>query len=246
METSASGGAQFRIASDQTLIVYFGASAKKIPSKAPPQQINRENHEQVRRLLRLIELEPIPGLRNLHPAYSSLLIKFDALKLGHAELEEILRGYIERMKKVELPEPRVVEIPVCYGGEFGPDLKDVAELHGMTGAAAIELHSSRTYLVYFLGFAPGFAYLGDVPEELATPRLPTPRRSVPAGSVGIAGRQTGVYPISTPGGWRLLGRTPVTMFRPEELEMSLLRIGDRVRFVPISSERFAKLKLENA
>jgi inhibitor of KinA len=97
-----------------------------------------------------------------------------------------------------------------------------------------------------LGFAPGFAYLGDVPEQLATPRLTTPRRSVPAGSVGIAGRQTGVYPISTPGGWRLLGRTPVAMFRPEKAEMSLLRIGDRVRFVPISPEKFAKLKLENA
>jgi inhibitor of KinA len=246
METSASGRAHFRIASDQALIVYFDAPAKKSRSKAPPLQIAAESHEQVRRLLRLMELEPIPGLRNLHPAYCSLLIKFDAMKLRHAELEEILRGYMGRMKKVELPEPQVVEIPVCYGGEFGPDLKDVAELRGMTDAAAIELHSSRTYLVYFLGFAPGFAYLGDVPEQLATPRLTTPRRSVPAGSVGIAGRQTGVYPISTPGGWRLLGRTPVAMFRPEKAEMSLLRIGDRVRFVPISPEKFAKLKLENA
>jgi inhibitor of KinA len=246
METSASGGAQFRIASDQALIVYFDAPAKKGEANALPLQFNAESHEQVRRVLRLMELEPIPGLRNLHPAYCSLLIKFDALKLRHAELEEILRGYIERMKKVELPKPRVVEIPVCYGGEYGPDLKDVAELHGMTDAAAIELHSSRTYLVYFLGFAPGFAYLGDVPEELATPRLATPRRSVPAGSVGIAGRQTGVYPISTPGGWRLLGRTPVAMFRPEKAEMSLLRIGDRVRFVAISAENFAKLKSENA
>jgi inhibitor of KinA len=246
MRTSANGGAQFRIASDQALIVYFDAPAKKSVAKAPPPQITTKSHEQVRRLLRLMELEPIPGLRNLHPAYRSLLIKFDALKLRHSELEEILRGYLERMKKVELPEPRVVEIPVCYGGEYGPDLKDVAELHGMTEASAIELHSSRTYLVYFLGFAPGFAYLGDVPEELATPRLATPRRSVPTGSVGIAGRQTGVYPISTPGGWRLLGRTPLAMFRPEKAEMSLLRIGDRVRFVPISREDFANLKLENA
>jgi inhibitor of KinA len=246
METFASGGAQFRIASDQALIVYFDAPAEKKGAKHAPLEGNTESHEQVRRLLRLMELEPIPGLRNLHPAYCSLLIKFDAMKLRHAELEEILRGYMGRMKKVELPEPQVVEIPVCYGGEFGPDLKDVAELRGMTDAAAIELHSSRTYLVYFLGFAPGFAYLGDVPEELATPRLATPRRSVPAGSVGIAGRQTGVYPISTPGGWRLLGRTPVAMFRPEKAEMSLLRIGDRVRFVAISAENFAKLKSENA
>jgi KipI family sensor histidine kinase inhibitor len=245
METSASGGVQFRIASDQALIVYFDATTGKRGSKATPPQIAPGSHEQVRRLLRLIELEPIPGLRNLHPAYCSLLIKFDALKLRHSELEETLRGYIVRMKKVELPEPLVVEIPVCYGGEYGPDLKNVAELRGMTEDAAIELHSSRAYLVYFLGFAPGFAYLGDVPEDLATPRLAAPRRSVPAGSVGIAGRQTGVYPISTPGGWRLLGRTPVAMFCPEKAEMSLLRIGDRVRFVPISPEKFAKLKLEN-
>lgn len=245
MGASAIQRVKFHVASDQALIVYFDAPATKSGSKAPPLQINTESHERVRKLLRLLELEPISGLRNLHPAYSSLLIKFDALKLRHSELEEILRGYIERMKKVELPEPRVVEIPVCYGGEFGPDLKDVAESHGMTNAAAIELHSSRTYLAYFLGFAPGFAYLGDVPEELATPRLATPRRNVPAGSVGIAGRQTGVYPISTPGGWRLLGRTPVAMFRPEKVEMSLLRIGDRVRFGPISPEKFAKLKSEN-
>src|SRR5580692_8414197 len=246
METCASGGAQFRIASDQALIVYFDAPAEKKGAKHPPLQGKTGSHEQVRRLLRLMELEPIPGLQNLHPAYSSLLIKFDALKVQHVELEAILRGYIGRMKKVELPEPQVVEIPVCYGGEYGPDLKNVAELHGMSEAAAIELHCSRMYLVYFLGFAPGFAYLGDVPEELATPRLATPRRSVPEGSVGIAGRQTGVYPISTPGGWRLLGRTPVAMFCPEKAEMSPLRIGDRVRFVPISPEKFAKLKQENA
>lgn len=248
MRTSESSGVRFRVASDQALIVYFELPARKSGARAPhlQNQITTEGHEKVRRLLRLVELEPIAGVRNLHPAYCSLLIKFDALKLRDSELEEILRGYVERMEGLELPEPRLVEIPVCYGGEYGPDLDDVAELHGMTRDAAIELHASRTYLVYFLGFAPGFAYLGDVAEELVTPRLATPRRSVPAGSVGIAGRQTGVYPISTPGGWRLLGRTPAAMFRPDRAEMSLLSIGDRVRFMPISREQFAKLKSENA
>jgi KipI family sensor histidine kinase inhibitor len=248
MGISASRGARFRVASDQALIVYFDPPPKKNGAKAPPlqNQITIEAHEQVRRLLRFMELEPIAGVRNLHPAYCSLLIKFDGLKLRHSELEEILRSYVERMQKVELAEPRLVEIPVCYGGEYGPDLADVAELRGMTVAAVLELHASTTYLVYFLGFAPGFAYLGELPEALVTPRLAAPRRSVPAGSVGIAGSQTGVYPIATPGGWRLLGRTPVAMFRPERAEMSLLRIGDRVRFVPISQVQFAKLKLENA
>lgn len=243
METSASHGGRFLAASDQALIVYFDPPADENGAKSPPlqNQISIDGHDRVRRLLRLMELEPIAGVRNLHPAYCSLLIKFDAMKLRHEELEEILRRYISRMEKVALPEPRLVEIPVCYGGEFGPDLKDVADSHGLTAERAIELHTSTTYTVYFLGFAPGFAYLGEVAEELVTPRLATPRKSVPAGSVGIAGSQTGVYPVTTPGGWRLLGRTPAKMFQPERAEMSLLSIGDRVRFSPISPEQFAEL-----
>ena len=246
MGTSAGGGVRFQVASDQSLIVYFDSSAMKSGAKAPrlQNQITIEAHEKVRRLLRLVELEPIAGVRNMHPAYCSLLFKFDAMKLRHEELEEILRGYVKRMEKVVLPGPRLVEIPVCYGGEYGPDLKDVAELHGLTTQRAIEAHASATYVVYFLGFVPGFAYLGEVAEELVTPRLAMPRRSVPVGSVGIAGSQTGVYPVATPGGWRLLGRTPVKMFQPERPEMSLLAIGDRVRFVAISREQFTKL--ENA
>jgi inhibitor of KinA len=248
MDDPSSRGVQFQIASDQSLLVYFGQSKKTSPANARPQQnqITIAGHERVRRLLRLMELEPLVGVRNLHPAYCSVLIKFDGMKLRHDELEELLRGYIERMATVTLPEPRLVEIPVCYGGEFGPDLEEVAELHGITADRAIELHASTLYIVYFLGFAPGFAYLGELPEALVTPRLATPRRSVSAGSVGIAGSQTGVYPISTPGGWRLLGRTPVGMFRPERAEMSLLSIGDHVRFVPISPEQFRKAKVENA
>jgi len=112
----------------------------------------------------------------------------------------------------------------------------------MTPDQVIELHSSTTYIVYFLGFVPGFAYLGELPPTLVTSRLATPRRSVPPGSVGIAGNQTGVYPFATPGGWRLLGRTPLSMFQPERNELSLLSIGDRVRFTPISPERFAAME----
>jgi inhibitor of KinA len=187
-------------------------------------------------------LEPVAGVRNLHPAYCSLLVKFDALKLQHAELEAILKEYLGRLEEVLLPEPRQLEIPVCYGGEYGPDLSEVTAMHGMTPAQVIEVHSSVSYLVYFLGFVPGFAYLGELPEALVTPRLATPRRRVPAGSVGIAGNQTGVYPFATPGGWRLLGRTPIAMFRTDRNGLSLLSIGDRVRFVPISRERFAALE----
>jgi inhibitor of KinA len=246
MSTSNTDDARFQAASDQALLITFGQPSTKGRAKARPlqSQITIEAHECVRRLLRMLELEPIAGVRNLHPAYCSLLVKFDALKWRHAELEKILRGYLRRMKKMNLREPRVVEIPVCYGHEYGPDLNEVAALHGMTAAQIIELHSATEYRVYFLGFVPGFAYLGELPEKLVTPRLATPRRIVPAGSVGIAGNQTGVYPFVTPGGWRLLGRTPLAMFRTDRDGLSLLSIGDRVRFVPIPHEKFKALELE--
>ena len=229
MLTSAAEGARFQRASDQSLLIYFG------------HQITLDAHHRIRKLLRLLEIEPIAGVRNLHPAYCSVLVKFDPLKWRYEELAEILERYIGRLADVSLPEPRQVEIPVCYGGEHGPDLIEVASMLGITPERVIELHSSVTYLVYFLGFVPGFAYLGELPQALVTSRLATPRRRVPAGSVGIAGRQTGVYPFATPGGWRLLGRTPISLFQPDRDELSALSIGDRARFTPISSEQFAAL-----
>ena len=224
--------ARFKTASDQSLLVYFG------------EEITLEANRRIMKLLRLLQSEPVAGIRNLHPAYNSLLVKFDALTLRHDELEAILRQYLERIEieDVRLPEPRQVEIPVCYGGEFGPDLDELSSMHGLTLPEAIELHASVEYVVFFLGFVPGFAYLGGLPKALATPRLATPRRNVPAGSVGIAGDQTGVYPFATPGGWRLVGRTPVAIFQPDRRDMSLLSIGDRVRFAPISRETFAALE----
>ncbi len=229
---TAAASARFQRSSDQSLLIYFG------------QQITLDAHHHVIKLLRLLQLEPVEGIRNLHPGYCSLLLKFDGLKLRHDELEATLRTYLDRLESVSLPESRQIEIPVCYGGEYGPDLGEVAAMHGLGPAQIIELHASATYIVYFLGFVPGFAYLGEVSESLVTPRLASPRRRVPPGSVGIAGRQTGVYPFATPGGWRLLGRTPIAMFRPDRDGMSLLSIGDRVRFVPVSRDQFAAM--ENA
>jgi KipI family sensor histidine kinase inhibitor len=220
--------AQFRAASDQSLLVSFG------------EQIALENHERVVKLLRLLQSQSIEGIRNLHPAYCSVLIKFDALKLDHDELQSRLLPYLARLDEAPVPKPHQIEIPVCYGGEFGPELEDVAATHGISPAQAIELHSSPVYLVYFLGFAPGFAYLGGLPKALTTPRLQTPRAKVPQGSVGIGGNQTAVYPFATPGGWRLIGRTPLAMFCRDQARMSLLQIGDRVRFRPISKEEFAE------
>jgi KipI family sensor histidine kinase inhibitor len=220
--------AQFRAASDQSLLVSFG------------HEITLENHQRVAKLLRLLQSQPIDGIRNLHPAYCSLLIKFGALELDHDELRTRLLPYLARLDDAPLATPRQIEIPVCYGGEFGPDLNDVATIHGISPVQVIDLHSSPAYLVYFLGFAPGFAYLGGLPEALATPRLHTPRAKIPQGSLGIGGKQTAVYPFATPGGWRLIGRTPLAMFRHDQASISLLQIGDRVKFRPISQEEFAK------
>lgn len=230
MPQPANDIARFVPASDQSLLVYLG------------QEISLHVHQRVIKLLRLLEREPIAGVRDLHPAYCSLLINFDMLKLRHDELEIVLHSYIDRLEEILLPEPRHIQIPVCYGGDCGPDLRDVCAMLGVTPEQAIELHFSTTYIVYFLGFVPGFAYLGELPQALVTPRLSAPRRSVPRGSVGIAGSQTGVYPFATPGGWRLIGRTPLPMFQAGENSSSLLSIGDRVRFQPISPERFAELE----
>jgi KipI family sensor histidine kinase inhibitor len=220
---------EVRSASDQSLLVYFDT------------KISLHAHQQVRKLLRSLALQPITGVRNFHPAYSSLLVDFDILQLTHADLEASLRSRVRQLDELELPAPREVEIPTCYGEEFGPDLEEVAELHAISPDQVVELHSSVTYIVYFLGFVPGFAYLGELPEALATPRLASPRRTTIPGSVGIAENQTGVYPFATPGGWRLIGRTPLAMFLPDRENMSLLNVGDRVRFVPISGAQFAAL-----
>ena len=219
----------YQAASDRSLMIRFGDA------------ISIEIHQRVRALLALLTAEPVEGVRNLQPGYSTLLVTFDPLQLDHREVEAMVRSYVDRMDAVQLPPARRVEIPVCYGGDFGPDLLDVAKLHDITTEEVIRLHSSASYLVYFIGFVPGFAYLGGLPEAIATPRLPEPRWSIHPGSVGIAGRQTGVYPVRTPAGWRLIGRTPLTLFSPERESMNLLAIGDEVRFVPISFDQFTEM-----
>ena len=217
---------RFQAASDQALLVYLG------------EEIGAEAHERVVQLLRLLQQEPLAWIRNIQPACCSLLITFDAATVDHAEVQARLSEYESRADKMPAGKARLVEVPVCYGGEFGPDLEDVAVQRGMLPEKVVELHFARTYHAYFLGFAPGFAYLGDLAEELAAPRLQTPRKEVAAGSVGIAGRQTAVYPFATPGGWRLIGRTPLEIFRKDREPMGLIAIGDQVRFRPITRAEF--------
>jgi KipI family sensor histidine kinase inhibitor len=169
------------------------------------------------------------------PAYASVLVPFDALAIDAAEATSVLASLVAASPPSAMPPDAagaLVEIPVRYGGSDGPDLDDVAALRALSPSDVVELHASTEYRVFFLGFAPGFAYLGSVPEAIATPRLEAPRQRVQAGSVGIAGRQTAVYPFDLPGGWRIIGRTDTAMWDLARDPPSVLLPGDRVRFVP--------------
>ncbi len=208
-----------RPASDRSLLLSFGDG------------ISLDAHLAVARSTRC--LTGVRGILNLHPAYSSLLVDFDPRLRSHAQVEALVRERLASHADQAPPEPRRIEIPVCYGGESGPDLSDVARHTGLTEQRVVELHASAEYLVYFVGFATCFPYLGGLPPELATPRLAAPRKHVPVGSVAIGGAQAGIYPLSSPGGWRLIGRTRLTLFDPSASPPPLLRMGDRVRFVPV-------------
>jgi KipI family sensor histidine kinase inhibitor len=207
------------VASDRALLVTFG------------EEISAPAHLDVRRLT--AALEGARGIVNLHPAFASVLVEFDPRRHTHAEIEALVQSSIEDATEQKLPASRLVEIPVRYGGEFGPDLDDVARHHDLTPWRVVELHAGAEYEVYFVGFATCFPYLAGLPAELATPRLAAPRKHVAAGSVAIAGTQAGVYPLASPGGWRVIGRTPLRLFDPAGEPPPVLRMGDRVRFVPI-------------
>jgi KipI family sensor histidine kinase inhibitor len=174
-----------------------------------------------------------PGLGEAVPGYAALLVHYDPLRLGYADvLELVQRGLAESVQAAQAA-PRRVEIAVRYGGADGPDLDFVAQHCGLSISEVIRRHSQAEYVVYFLGFTPGFPYLGGLDASIAAPRLESPRARIPAGSVGIAGSQTGVYPLESPGGWCLIGRTDVPLFNPLHQPPALLAPGDVVRFVPI-------------
>lgn len=180
----------------------------------------------------------VTGVRDVVPAYSSVGVHVDPLRFDAAALDAVVSHDWDRATAPDEAAARVVEIPMCYGGAFGPDLDEVAAFAGMSPEQVVATHAAGTYRVYMLGFLPGFAYLGGVDAAIAMPRRQSPRTAVPAGSVGIAGVQTGVYPTECPGGWRLIGRTPVAMFDVARARPALLQPGDRVRFVPLAHHLF--------
>ncbi|MGG3608479.1 5-oxoprolinase subunit PxpB [Priestia megaterium] len=229
---------------DSALVITFGDS------------IQYDIHKQIKTCKDSIELNPFPGFVECVPAFTNLTIFYNPLEVVAAvkkkekkefvspfeTVSSIIQRKIENEQTEKELNHRTVSIPVCYGGEYGPDLEYVARHHNLTTQEVISIHSEGEYLAYMIGFAPGFPFLGGLSERIATPRRPSPRTSIPAGSVGIAGMQTGVYPISTPGGWQLIGQTPIKLFLPEQNPPSLLQAGDIIKFEPISKEEYQEMQ----
>ena len=190
--------------------------------------VRLDNRERVIALAQLLEGCTLAGVTSYSPAYKSVLVRYEPAATDPELLKSAL-GDLARQASAHVPSYREVVLPVTFDGI---DLPELASLRGFRPADVVDIFCSTEYRVYFLGFVPGFAYMGDVDERISAPRRPAPRKSVPAGSVGIAGRQTGVYPLETPGGWNLIGRCAVPMFAAGDNAASLLRPGDRVRFVP--------------
>lgn len=223
----------------------FSASGDRVLLMAFGDTIDLQVNERVRAMTELLRSEPPPGVECALPAYRSLAVVYDPLVTAPAALQQELVCLAERLADADIPEPRTVEIPVCYGGDLGPDLGFVAGHCGMDERNVVTLHTAPLYHIYTIGFAPGFCYLGGLNEGLHTPRLETPRTWVAAGSVGIAEAQTGIYPLDSPGGWRLIGRTPLQLFDALRSDPFLYQAGDKLRFVSISRDDYERI-LEEA
>ena len=214
---------------DQAVTVEWGSTIDE--------HINRQVHAFARK----VEALSHPAITEVVPTYRSATVHYRPEVLSYEELKQLLLSLTQGGPE-EAEELPVVEIPVCYGGEYGPDLLEVAQHCSLTPEEVIARHTAPTYRIYMLGFTPGFPYLGGMDPSIAAPRRKEPRIHIPAGSVGIAGEQTGVYPIVSPGGWQLIGRTPLRLFDPQREQPILLSAGAGIRFVPIDEETFRKME----
>ncbi len=245
---------------DSAIVIRFGAD------------ISLTNLHKVRQVVNYLENNWWDGFIELVAAYTTITIYYDAFRIYNYSSEAVLKSgrshrtvdwlpydyvlqHIEQLLDAYLVDDSeglagqlgaIMEIPVCYEAAYGLDLAEVADYHQVSMEEIVSWHTSRVYPVYMIGFAPGFPYLGGMDERLATPRKSVPRTQIPAGSVGVGGAQTGIYPFETPGGWQLIGRTPLRLFRPDIVPPSLLKVGDQVRFVAITSEEFHALEEGNA
>lgn len=220
-------------AGEDSLLVYFADK----PSEAAWQQVHASRQ--------LLDSKTAPWLLQCIPSYTSLLLYYDPLRIGFSAAKEHLTEWLvdsESLNSFQQQwQGRQLELPVYYHTSTGPDLEAVAALHQLTIEELIERHHRQRYKAFALGFAPGFAYLGELDPSIATPRHQKPRKLVPAGSVGIAERQTAIYPMDSPGGWQIIGRCPLTLFSPTLSQPSRIQLGDEIQFVPISRREFLRL-----
>jgi len=223
---------KYLIAGDKSIFIEFG------------NKIDREINLTVRKMYHSLLNEKIKGIKELVPTYHSLVIYYNPLEISYNILIEKLKDMEENLSEISLPQPIITEIPTLYGGEYGPDLEFVAKYNKLSLEEVIEIHSKPLYYIYMLGFSPGFAYLGEMSPKIATPRLERPRLKIPAGSVGIGDKQTGIYSIESPGGWRLIGRTPINLYSPKSDNPFLLKSGNYVKFRPIDEKEFDKISRE--
>ncbi|KUO70412.1 MAG: allophanate hydrolase [Clostridia bacterium BRH_c25] len=217
---------RYLLSGDKGLVIEYG------------NEISEAVNKKVRNMYMAIRKSQIAGIHEMIPTYRSILIQYNPVELEIDKLMEALTEIEKTMDSIDLPKPRIIELPTIYGGEFGEDLSFVAEHNGISEAEVIKIHSSVDYLIYMLGFTPGFPYLGGMSEKIETPRLKVPRTKIPAGSVGIAGKQTGVYPIEAPGGWQLIGRTPVKLYNLKSSIPIILQAGDYIRFTPVEKDEY--------
>jgi inhibitor of KinA len=208
----------FRSMGDRSLLVEIGDT------------VSPEVNRRVQQLLLRLEQVRLPGVRELAPGYRSLLVIFDPLTVAADDLKARIREALAEPETDGPPPSKRITIPVFYGGDYGPDLEEVAAHLGIGPAEVVRRHTAPMYRVYMIGFTPGYPYMGELPADLAVPRRASPRTKVPKGSVGIAQRQTGIYPVESPGGWQIIGWTPIELFDPRRRLPALLEMGDEVRF----------------
>jgi inhibitor of KinA len=223
---------RIRISGDRAVLVEYGDA------------IDTVVNEKVRAVTTLLKRGLPEGVEAVTPAYRNLSLLYDPLVTSPEKLLSLLHELEARLHEVEIPAARIVEIPVLYGGESGPDIEVVAEHNGLTVEQVIAIHAGADYPIYMIGFTPGFCYLGGLDKRIHTPRRKTPRTLLPGGSVGVAEAQTGMYPVDSPGGWQIIGRTPLKLFAPERSNPFLYEAGDRIRFVPIETQEFERVRMK--
>lgn len=223
---------RYLVAGDSAVCVEFG------------NEISPEINKKIRAFKIAVEKSDIPGIVETVPTYRSLLVHYHPEVIGFKALTEKFDKLMGSLSSIPIPPPTVIEIPVLYGGEMGPDIESVAEHNHKTVEEVIKIHTSEEYLIYMIGFIAGFPYLGGMSKEIATPRLKSPRVKIEGGSVGIAGEQTGIYPVASPGGWQLIGRTPLKLYDADREKPVLLEAGQYIKFAAVTEEEYKKIEKE--